>query len=155
VVLLGGSAQIIKHDAGFDAGNAADRIDFENTRHVLRKIEHDRRVAALSGERRAASASEQRGVVVAAQGHGSENVFFIARNYDADGNLAIVRSVGGIEGAASGIEANLSAKVAAKRGFKGGGVEWRGMSGGWSNVLGHKAQNIFKDAGAGRKGIER
>ena len=152
VMLLGRGAQIVEHNARFDPGNAARRIDFEDSRHILRKIEHDGSVAALSRERRAASARQQRSVVIAAQGHDSENVFLIARNYNPDRDLAIVGSISGIESAAARIKANLSSKVAAKRSFKRSGVELRG-SGGWGDVLWHKAQNIFKDAGAGRKGI--
>ena len=65
--------------------------------------------------------------MVAADGDGGANVFSVAGNYDADGNLAIVGAVGGVEGAAAFVEANLAAKMAAERGFKGGCVELRGM----------------------------
>ena len=34
------------------------------------------------------------------------------------GNLAVVRAVGGVEGAAAGVEADFSAKVAAESGFE-------------------------------------
>jgi hypothetical protein len=99
VILLGGGAKIIEHDSRLDPCNAANRIDFEDARHVLGKVEHDGGVAALSRERRASSARQQRSVVVAAQGHGGEYVFFVAWNYDADRDLAVVGSIGGIEGA--------------------------------------------------------
>jgi hypothetical protein len=92
--------------------------------------------------------------MIAAQGNGSKYILFIVRNYDADRDLAVVRPIGGIESAAARVESNLAAQMAAKRGFKRCGVELRRRSGGWSNGLGHKAQNIFRDAGAGRKGIE-
>jgi hypothetical protein len=39
--------------------------------------------------------------VVAAEGNGSEHVFLVAGNYDADWDLAIVGAVGGVEGAAA------------------------------------------------------
>jgi hypothetical protein len=65
--------------------------------------------------------------MVAAEGERGENVFFIARNYDADRYLTIVGAVGCIKSAAARIEANLSAKVAAERAFKRGGVELRGL----------------------------
>ena len=91
-------------------------------------------------------------MVVAAQGNGGENVFFIARNYDTDRDLAIIGAVGCVKSAASLIEANFSAKVTTKGGFKRGG-ELRGMLRGWGNGLRHKAQDIFEDAGVVRKGI--
>ena len=73
--------------------------------------------------------------MVAADGNGGENVFFVARNYDSDWDLAIVGAVGRVEGAAAGVEANFSAKVAAEGGFKGGDVELRGMRRGWGDSL--------------------
>ncbi len=91
--------------------------------------------------------------MVAAKGNRGKNVFFIAGNYDADWNLAIIGAVGGVEGAAARVEADFSAKVAAERGFERGALELRGVSGGWGDVLQHRAENIFEDASVGRKGI--
>jgi hypothetical protein len=91
--------------------------------------------------------------MVAAEGNGGKDVFFIAGNYDADRNLAVIGTVRSIEGAAARVEADFSAKVAAESGFKRGGVELRGMDRGWSDDLRHRVQNIFEDAGVGRKGI--
>ena len=90
--------------------------------------------------------------MVAAEGNGGENIFFVARNYDADRDLAVIGAVGCVEGAAARVEADLSAKVAAESGFKRGGVELRGMGRRWGDVLRHRVQNIFEDAGVGRKG---
>ena len=90
--------------------------------------------------------------MIAAEGNGGENVFFIARNDDANRNLTVIGAVGCIERAAARIEENFSAKVAAESGFKSRGVELRGMDRGWSDVLRHRVQNIFEDASVGRKG---
>jgi len=90
--------------------------------------------------------------VVAAESNGGENVFFIARNYDPNRDLAVVGAVGCVEGAAARVEPDLSAKVAAEGAFKRGGIELRGMGRGWGDVLRHRVQNIFEDAGVGRKG---
>jgi hypothetical protein len=65
--------------------------------------------------------------MVAAEGNRGKHVFFIARNYDADWNLPIIGAIGSIESAATGVEADLSSKMAAESGFKRGGVELRGM----------------------------
>jgi hypothetical protein len=67
--------------------------------------------------------------MLAAQCHCSENVFGIARCDHSDRNLTIVRSVGGVEGAAGGVKANLSAQVATEGGLKGNGVNMLGASG--------------------------
>ena len=93
--------------------------------------------------------------MVAADGNRGENVFFVARNYDADRDLAVIGAVSCVEGTAARVEADFSAKVAAESGFKHGGVELRGMGRGWGNVLRHSVQNIFEDAGVGRKGRKK
>ena len=55
--------------------------------------------------------------MVAAEGNRGENVFLIARNDDADRNLAVIGAVGCVESAAARVEADLSAKVAAESGL--------------------------------------
>ena len=90
--------------------------------------------------------------MLAAEGNSGENVFFIARNYDSDRNLAVIGAVGCVEGPAARVEADLSAKVAAESGFQREGVELRGMGRRWGDFLRHRVQNIFEDAGARRKG---
>ena len=67
VVFFGGGAKTVEHDSGLYAGDAAGGIDFENPRHVFGEIENDGDVAALSGERRAAAAAEQRRAELAAE----------------------------------------------------------------------------------------
>ena len=90
--------------------------------------------------------------MVAAEGNRGENVFFVARNYDANRDLTVIGAVSCIERAAARVEADLSTKVAAERGLKRGSVELRGLGRGWGDVLRHRVQNIFEDAGVGRKG---
>ena len=152
MMFLGRGAEMVEDDAGFNAGDAARGVDFEDARHVFRKVEDDRGVAALSGKRSASAAGEQRSPLVAAESNRREHVFLVARNYDADGNLAVIRAVGRVEGAAAGIEANFSAKMAAESGFERRGVKLHGMGRGWGDILRHGVQNIFEDAGVGRKG---
>jgi len=50
MVFLGGRAKTVENDAGLDARDASRGIDFEDACHVLRKVEDDCGVAALSGE---------------------------------------------------------------------------------------------------------
>src|SRR5450759_4375259 len=90
--------------------------------------------------------------MVAAEGNGGEHVFFVARNDDADRDLAVIGAVGCVERAAARVEANFSTKVAAESSFKRAGVELRGMGRGWGDILRHRVHNIFEDAGVGRKG---
>jgi hypothetical protein len=90
VVLLGCGTEAIKDDSRLDARDAALGIDFKNARHVLRKVEDNGGVAALSGKRSTSAAGQQWSAVLAAEGNRGQHVFFVARNYDADRNLAVI-----------------------------------------------------------------
>jgi hypothetical protein len=114
VMFFGGSAEVIENDAGLDAGDAAVRIDLEDARHVFREVEDDGDVATLSGEGSASAAAEYRGVEFAAEGECGEDVVGVAGHNYADGDLAIVGSVGRVEGAGAIVEANVSCQSAAK-----------------------------------------
>jgi hypothetical protein len=113
---------MIKDYTRFNPGDAAHGVDFENLRHVLREIENDSDVAALSGERGAAAASEEWGAVITANRDRRENVFSVAGDDDSDGDLTVVGAVGCIENAAARVETNFSAEMAAEGGLERGGV---------------------------------
>lgn len=102
---------MIQDDARLDAGDAACRIDLEDIGHVLRKIEDDRDVAALSGERGSSAAAKKRRAKFTAERDGGEDVVSIARENDSDGNLAVVGSVSGVEGATLIVEADIATEV--------------------------------------------
>ena len=130
MVLFGGGAEIVEHDSGLHAGDAAGGIDFENPRHVLGKIEDDGDVAALAGERRAAAAAEQRRAELAAEGDRGQNVVGIAGEHDADGNLAVVGAVGRVESACAAVETDFSAANLCAQGFgQACGIHLRGLRG--------------------------
>ena len=112
VMFFSGVTQLVENHAGLHAGDAAHRIDFENSRHVLGKIEDHGDVAALAGKRGAAAATEQRRSEFAADGNRGQNIIGIVGKNNSDGNLAVIRPVGRIEGAASVVEANVVASFA-------------------------------------------
>jgi len=114
MVFFGGGAEIVEHDPGLYAGDAADGVDFENPRHVFGKIENDGDVAALPGERCAAAAAQQWRSELAAQSDGGENIVGIAGEYDADGDLAIIGTVSGVESASAAVEADFAANLGAE-----------------------------------------
>jgi hypothetical protein len=116
VVLFGGGAKGVKHHSWLHAGDAAGGIDFENPRHVLREIEDDGDVAALAGERCAGATAEKRCAELAAERDRGENVIGIAREDDADGNLAVVGTIGGVEGACAAVETDVILPSAWHRG---------------------------------------
>jgi hypothetical protein len=85
--------------------------------------------------------------MVAAESNGGKDVFFVARNYDANRNLAVIGAVGGVEGATARVEADLSAKVPAESGFKRGSVELRGLGREWGDVLRHRSTEHLRGCG--------
>ena len=125
-MLLGGGAKMVEDYSRLHARDAALGIDLEDVRHVLREIEDDGHVAALAGEGSSASAGEERSVMVAAEGDGGEDVFFVARDDYADRDLAVVGAVGRVESAGAGVEADFSAEMAVESGFEGRGVDVSG-----------------------------
>ena len=120
--------KMVKNNPGLDTRDAAIRIKLDNLCHVLREVEHDGDVAALPGQRSPSAAAEHRRAVLAANGDGGDYIVGIFGKDNADGDLAVVGTVGGVEGSAAVVEANLATKMAAQRGFQRLGVNPR-MSG--------------------------
>ena len=154
VVLLGGGAKVSRTTPG---STRAMRRTGSISRMLAMYFEKSRTMAALQHcpasdvppPRASSGARWSRQSATVAR-----YVFFVARDYDSDRDLAVVGAIGGIESAAAGVEANFSAKVTAESGFERGGINVaRTWPGAWCSVLGHRVQNIFEDAGAGRKGI--
>ncbi len=129
VVFFGGGAEMVEHDSGLYAGDAAGGVDFENPRHVLGEIEDDGDVAALSGERGAAAAAEQRRAELAAERDRGLNIVGIAREHHSDGHLAVVGAVGGVESAGAAVEADFTTNLCAESFCQGRGVNLRGRFG--------------------------
>jgi hypothetical protein len=68
----------------------------------------------LAGERRAATAAEKWRAELAAQCDRGQNIVGIAGEHDTDGNLAVVGTVGGVEGASAAVEADFAADLHAQ-----------------------------------------
>jgi hypothetical protein len=107
-------AEVVENDAVLAAGDAAVRIDLKDARHVLREVEDDGDVAALSGEGSAAASTEHRSVEFAGEGECGEDVVGVVRENYANGDLAVVGSVGRVEGARAVVKSNVSCQSAAK-----------------------------------------
>jgi len=102
---------VVEDDAGLHASDAAGRIDLENARHVLGEVEYDGDIAALSCEGGTAAAAEHRSIEFSAEGERGEDVVGVVRENNADGHLAVIRTVGRVEGAAAVVEANVSTQM--------------------------------------------
>ena len=114
VEFFGGVANAVENDAGLNVDGASDGIDWAHSVHVFREVEDDGGVAALAGERGAGAAREDGRVEVAADGDGGDDVGFIERNDDADGDVAVVGGIGGVEGLGGRIEADFAADLCAE-----------------------------------------
>ena len=108
---FGGVAQPVENDAGLDAWPAWRSGSMEVRRvHVARVVEDHGHVDALAGEAGARAARQHGGSGGAAGGQRGFHVGGIAGKDDADGKLAVVRGVGGVESARAEIEANFAAQ---------------------------------------------
>ena len=108
MMFFGGVAEVIEDNAGLDARDAAFGIDLQNLSHVPGEIEHDRDIATLAGQRSSSATAKERSAEFTANGDGREDVIRIARKNYADGNLAVVGAVSGVESAAAIIEADFT-----------------------------------------------
>jgi hypothetical protein len=95
-VFLGAGSQGIKHDSGLHTRNSLCRINFEYFVQVLGEIHHYRNVAALSGEACARAARKHWRPKLPAGLDGGDYVICFTWNNQANGNLAVIRSVGGV-----------------------------------------------------------
>ena len=107
------------------------------------KSKHDRDVAALAGEARAGAARQHRRAELPAGGHRRDHVVGVARNDEADRNLAVVRAVGGVQRAAAAVEADFAADRSLQFGFEfGGGPK---VSTGFACELGGRGSSRHQD----------
>ena len=101
--------QRIEYNARLNSCEPAIGINLEDLVHVFRKIQHDGYIAALPRQACPSSTRQDGRLVLFAGGSGCDHVIRIARDDQADRNLAVVGSVGGIQSAAPAIEPNLPA----------------------------------------------
>ena len=121
VMEFGGVAQAVENDAGLDARQLLRGVESMERIHVARIVEDHGHVDALAGEAGARAAGQHGGAGGAAGGQCGFNVGGVAREDDADGKLAVVRGVGGVESARAEIEADKIGGIrAAKRFFEEG-----------------------------------
>ncbi len=121
-VRLGRVAQDVEHETGLDARAPCLRVQLHDAIQILREIQHHRHVAALAGEAGAASPRQHGRAVAPADRERLDDVLDGARDHDADRQMPVVRGVGGVEGAAAGVEAHLARDGAAQIGGEGFGA---------------------------------
>ena len=83
-------SQSIQHNSRLNPRSFLVSIDLEDPVHVLREIEHDRDIAALSGQTRPGTASQDRSTVLPAHSYRCNDVIDVTWDYQSDGNLTVV-----------------------------------------------------------------
>src|SRR5690349_21955503 len=111
MVNFGALAQAVQNDSRQDASNSRVGIELQNSIHVLGEIQHHGDVATLTGKARAGSARQDRRAILFARRYCGDHIIIISRNYQADGNLAIVGGIRGVKSATAAVETNFSVNV--------------------------------------------
>src|ERR1700739_2464225 len=108
IKLVGSLAQLIQHNTRLGPGKFFRWIDLKNQIQIFREIDNDRDGARLA-VRAGSCAPWQKGrSVLARQSNRLDDIFYAARNDNADGRLPIVRAIDGVESACALIEADLA-----------------------------------------------
>ena len=108
--------QFVQHQTRLNAREFVFRIDREDAIHVFREIDDDCDIAALTGQTRPPAAACDRCAKFSAKIDSDDDISAVARNDNADRNLAIVGAVGGIKRARAVIETHFAADRARKFG---------------------------------------
>src|SRR5580692_132114 len=83
-------AQLVADGAGQHTGPPLRRVYLEDSMHVLRPVDNNGNIAALSCQARACTAGEQRSTKLPSGGDCLYYVFFRSWNDHANGDLAII-----------------------------------------------------------------
>ena len=112
VVLLGGIAEPVEHDARLHTREAPLRVELKQLLHVLGEVEDHRLVHRLAGQAGAAAARDDRCAVPAAQLERGLYVLGRARDHDAERHLPVARGVVCVKGTRAVREAHLAGQLA-------------------------------------------
>ncbi|HEY1276253.1 MAG TPA: hypothetical protein VGF25_15175 [Thermoleophilaceae bacterium] len=115
VALLGHVRELVVDHAGLHARGAPLRIDVEDPAQELGVVDHDRHVAGLARQARAAAAGEHGRAVLAAGRERRHHVVRVPRQHHADRDLSVVRGVVRVDAAVSAVEVHLAAQLALER----------------------------------------
>src|SRR6476660_6601954 len=99
---------MVKHAARLDPRVLFLRLDLDDPVQILGEIDDDGDIARLSAEAGAAAARQQRRAMLAGERDGLNHFVDGAGNNDADGYLAVVGAVDGIESAGGSVKADVA-----------------------------------------------
>ncbi len=110
--------ECVQHDSGLHAGKSLLGVDLDDLVHVLREVENHRHVATLSGQACPCSTSQNRSTVLSADRYCGNHVVSVAWDHQTNGDLTVVRPVGGIHGAAAAVEADFAPHLSFQLSFQ-------------------------------------
>ena len=119
------AAKGIEHDARLNTRESSRGIELENLVHVLREIEHNGDVAALSRRGSCRHRGAELAHRVSARRYRSDHILRVSGNDEPDRNLAVIRAVGCIERTAAAIETHFTPDSALEFAFKFSGLRER------------------------------
>ena len=95
----------IQHYSGLNPRNFLICIDLQDVIHVLCEVEHYGDITALSRQTCSGTARQDRSTVLPARLDRRDHILHILRDYQSNGNLPVVGSVGCIQRATAAIKA--------------------------------------------------
>ena len=107
-------AQVIEDHARLNPSHPLLRVKLQDVRHVLREVDDDGNIAALARQRGSAASAKDGRSKFPGQGHRRQHIFHIAGKHNSKRDLAIIRTVGGVQGAAAVIKAHFATNVSAQ-----------------------------------------
>src|SRR3972149_4517954 len=110
-------AQIIQYRSGSHCGESPVGMNCLDLVHVLGHIQDHRHVATLTGEGSAASTTQHGCIKAATNCDCLHNVFRIFGNYNANGALPVIGTIGRVKSTAPCIKAHFSPNGSAKLSF--------------------------------------
>ena len=126
----------IHDDARLHQAGAVLPVDLQQPVAVLRPVQNHRGVGAFAGEAGPAAAGQHRGVVAPAHLDRGHRGFDRTRHHHAERDLPVVRGIGGVRPARSGVEAHLAVDGGGQVAGEGGEVHVAGGLGGRHHRIG-------------------
>jgi hypothetical protein len=118
----------VQHDAGLYDRAPRVEVDVLDPVAVLRPVDDDGRVRALSGQAGASAAGEERSVVPGGDPDGDRRGVRGPGDHDAEGELTVVRRVSGVGAEAARVEPDLAVDPLPQQPLKRGAVDGRRAS---------------------------
>jgi len=107
LVCLSAVAQGVQNDPWLNSRESRARVELKDLVHILCEIQYNGDIAALASQACTGPSGKNGSAVLPARRHGRDHICIIAGHHQADGNLPVIRPIGGVERSAAAIESNF------------------------------------------------